>query len=83
MPSKLPAVSEQRRQGINLRVVTDNISVAVAKADAAKDGDTPSRSSSRSTAAVAAAGLPFLGMPGLIDIARVLHGHPAWSWRAS
>ncbi len=40
VPSKLAAVSELRRQGINLRVVTDNLGVAQAIADAARNGDT-------------------------------------------
>src|SRR5205814_9592799 len=40
VPSKLAAVSALRRQGVNLRVVTDNLAVARAIADAAKDGDT-------------------------------------------
>src|SRR6266849_5571998 len=40
VPSKLGAVSELRRQGINLRIVTDNVAVAQAIADAAKHGDT-------------------------------------------
>src|ERR1700754_1308875 len=35
VPAKLPAVAELRRQGVNLRVVTDNISVARAIAEAA------------------------------------------------
>src|SRR5215510_4088095 len=36
VPSKLAAVSDLRRQGVNLRVVTDNLAVARAIADAAK-----------------------------------------------
>ena len=40
VPSKLPAVTELRRRGVNLRVVTDNLAVARAIADAAKNGDT-------------------------------------------
>ena len=40
VPSKLPAVAELRRRGVNLRVVTDNLPVARAIADAAKNGDT-------------------------------------------
>src|SRR5258707_12735644 len=38
VPSKLAAVSALRRQGVNLRVVTDNIVVARAIAEAARDG---------------------------------------------
>ena len=33
VPSKLPAISELRRRGVNLRVVTDNLAVAQAIAD--------------------------------------------------
>src|SRR5688572_8976017 len=40
VPSKLAAVAELRRRGVNLRVVTDNLAVARAIADAAKNGDT-------------------------------------------
>src|SRR6266568_8054378 len=40
VPSKLAAVTELRRQGVNLRVVTDNLGVAQAIADAARNGDT-------------------------------------------
>src|SRR5437763_3967271 len=40
VPSKLAAVAELRRLGINLRVVTDNLPVAKAIAAAARDGDT-------------------------------------------
>src|SRR6476660_3548602 len=40
VPAKLPAVTELRRQGVNLRVVTDNIAVARALAEAARNGDT-------------------------------------------
>src|ERR1700730_1737023 len=40
VPSKLPAISELRRRGVNLRVVTDNLAVAHAIAAAATDGDT-------------------------------------------
>src|SRR6187401_3779293 len=39
VPAKLPAVTELRRQGVNLRIVTDNISVARAIAGAATNGD--------------------------------------------
>src|SRR5260221_14014666 len=37
VPAKLPAITELRRQGINLRMVTDNLTVATAIAAAAKD----------------------------------------------
>src|SRR3954470_3226648 len=40
VPSKLPAIAELRRRGVNLRVVTDNLDVAKAIAAAATDGDT-------------------------------------------
>src|SRR6266849_4556412 len=38
--SKLAAVTALRRQGVNLRVVTDNLTVARAIAETATDGDT-------------------------------------------
>src|SRR6188472_1550152 len=40
VPAKLPAITELRRKGVNLRMVTDNLAVAKAIAAAAKDGDT-------------------------------------------
>src|SRR6185436_11591880 len=40
VPSKLPAIAELRRRGVNVRVVTDNLAVARAIAYAAKNGDT-------------------------------------------
>src|SRR5579862_7807473 len=40
VPAKLPAVSEVRHRGINLRVVTDDLAVAKAIAAAAVNGDT-------------------------------------------
>src|SRR5471032_3337816 len=40
VPSKLAAVTEIRRKGVNLRIVTDNLAVARAIADAATNGDT-------------------------------------------
>jgi D-serine deaminase-like pyridoxal phosphate-dependent protein len=75
VPSKLAAVSELRRQGVNLRVVTDNLSVAKAIAEAAKDGDTFSVLIEIDSGA-GRAGLPSPELPGLIDIARVLHQAP-------
>src|SRR6185437_4910082 len=36
VPAKLAAVTELRRQGVDLRIVTDNLAVATAIADAAK-----------------------------------------------
>ncbi|MFI5000422.1 MAG: alanine racemase [Reyranellales bacterium] len=72
VPAKLPAVTELRRQGVNLRVVTDNIAVAKAIAVAAKDGDTFSVFIEIDSGA-GRAGLPFPKLPGLLDIAHVLH----------
>jgi D-serine deaminase-like pyridoxal phosphate-dependent protein len=75
VPSKLPAVTELRRQGVNLRVVTDNIVVARAIADAAKNGDTFSVFIEVDSGG-GRAGLPYPELPGLLDIARVLHNAP-------
>jgi D-serine deaminase-like pyridoxal phosphate-dependent protein len=75
VPSKLPAVTELRRQGVNLRVVTDNLAVAKAIADAAKDGDTFSVFIEIDSGG-GRAGLPYPALPGLLDIARVLHAAP-------
>ncbi|HEY2874418.1 MAG TPA: alanine racemase [Reyranella sp.] len=75
VPSKLPAVTELRRQGVNLRVVTDNIAVARAIADAAKNGDTFSVFIEVDSGG-GRAGLPYPELPGLLDIARVLHNAP-------
>jgi len=75
VPSKLAAVTELRRQGVNLRVVTDNLSVAKALAKAAKNGDTFSVLIEIDSGA-GRAGLPSPELPGLIDIARVLHQAP-------
>jgi D-serine deaminase-like pyridoxal phosphate-dependent protein len=75
IPAKLPAIAELRRQGVNLRVVTDNLSVARAIADAAKNGDTFSVFIEIDSGG-GRAGLPFPELPGLLDIARVLHGAP-------
>ena len=75
VPAKLPAVTELRRQGVNLRVVTDNLSVARSIAEAAKGGDSFSVFIEIDSGG-GRAGLPFPAMPGLIDIARVLHTAP-------
>ena len=76
VPSKLPAIAELRRQGVNLRVITDNLSVAKAIADAAKNGDSFSVFIEVDSGA-GRAGLPYPELPGLLDIARVLHNAPA------
>jgi len=75
VPSKLAAVTELRRQGVNLRVVTDNLAVATAIADAARNGDTFSVFIEIDSGA-GRAGLPYPALPGLLDIARVLHAAP-------
>jgi D-serine deaminase-like pyridoxal phosphate-dependent protein len=75
VPSKLAAVTELRRRGINLRVVTDNLAVARSIVDAAKDGDTFSVFIEIDSGG-GRAGLPFPELPGLLDIARVLHQAP-------
>jgi D-serine deaminase-like pyridoxal phosphate-dependent protein len=75
VPSKLPAVTELRRQGVNLRIVTDNISVAQAIAEAAKSGDTLSVFIEIDSGG-GRAGLPYPDLSGLLDIARVLHVAP-------
>jgi D-serine deaminase-like pyridoxal phosphate-dependent protein len=71
IPAKLEAISEMRREGVNVRVVTDNLSVARSIADAAKGGDTFSVFIEIDSGA-GRAGLPFPELPGLLDIARVL-----------
>jgi D-serine deaminase-like pyridoxal phosphate-dependent protein len=75
VPAKLPAVTELRRQGVNLRVVTDNVSVARAIAEAAKGGESFSVFIEIDSGG-GRAGLPFPELPGLLDIARVLHAAP-------
>lgn len=75
VPSKLSAVSELRRRGINLRVVTDNLAVARAIAEAAKGGDSFSVYIEIDSGG-GRAGLPAPALPGLLDIARVLHDGP-------
>jgi len=72
VPSKLAAVSELRRQGVNLRVVTDNLTVARAIAEAATNGDTFSVFIEIDSGA-GRAGLPYPALAGLLDIARVFH----------
>lgn len=76
VPSKLAAVTELRRQGVDLRIVTDNLPVARAIADAAKDGDTFSVFIEIDSGG-GRAGLPWPDLPGLLDIARVLHQAPS------
>ena len=75
VPSKLPAITELRRKGVNLRVVTDNVAVARAIADAASKGDTFSVFIEIDSGG-GRAGLPSPELPGLLDIARVLHDAP-------
>jgi D-serine deaminase-like pyridoxal phosphate-dependent protein len=75
IPAKLSAIAELRRQGINLRVVTDNLSVARSIAEAARNGDTFSVFIEIDSGG-GRAGLPFPELPGLLDIARVLHAAP-------
>ncbi len=69
VPAKLPAIAELRRQGVNLRVVTDNLAVAKAIAAAAVNGDTFSVLIEIDSGG-GRAGLPFPALPGLLDIAR-------------
>jgi D-serine deaminase-like pyridoxal phosphate-dependent protein len=76
VPSKLAAVTELRSQGVDLRIVTDNLPVARAIADAAKDGDTFSVFIEIDSGG-GRAGLPWPDLPGLLDIARVLHQAPS------
>src|SRR5215217_5378094 len=75
VPSKLPAVAGLRRRGVNLRVVTDNLVVARAIADAAKNGDTFSVLIEIDSGG-GRAGLPSPALPGILEIARILHGTP-------
>ncbi len=75
VPSKLPAVTAIRREGVNLRIVTDNLPVARAIADAAAAGDSFSVFIEIDSGA-GRAGLPFPELPGLVDIGRVLHDAP-------
>jgi D-serine deaminase-like pyridoxal phosphate-dependent protein len=75
VPSKLPAVTALRRQGVNLRIVTDNLPVARAIAAAARGGDSFSVFIEIDSGA-GRAGLPYPALPGLLDIGRVLHAAP-------
>src|SRR5258705_1389907 len=75
VPSKLPAIAELRRQSVNLRMVTDNLAVTRAIAAAATNGDTFSVLIEIDSGA-GRAGLPWPELPGLLDIARVLHNAP-------
>ena len=75
IPAKLPAIAELRRQGVNLRVVTDSLSVARSIAEAAKGGDSFSVFIEIDSGG-GRAGLPYPELPGLLDIARVLHAAP-------
>ena len=79
VPAKLAAVSELRRQGVNLRVVTDNLSVARSIAEAATGGDTFYEGlliEGIYDSGGGRAGLPFPELPGLLEIARELHAAP-------
>jgi D-serine deaminase-like pyridoxal phosphate-dependent protein len=75
VPSKLPAISELRRRGVILRLVPDNLAVATAIAAAATNGDTFSVLIEIDSGG-GRAGLPYPTLPGLLDIARVLHDAP-------
>lgn len=73
VPPKLPAITALRREGVNLRVVTDNMPVARAIADAAKGGDSFSVFIEIDSGG-GRAGLPYPDLSRLIEIAQVLHG---------
>ena len=75
VPSKLAAVTELRRQGVDLRIVTDNLPVARAIADAGRSGDTFSVFIEIDSGG-GRAGLPWPELPGLLDIGRVVHNAP-------
>src|SRR5260370_10212351 len=75
VPSKLPAISELRRRGVNLRVVTDNLAVATAIAAAATNGDTFSVLIEIDSGG-GRAGLPYPQPPRLFGISPVLHDPP-------
>ena len=70
VPSKLPAIAELRRRGVNLRVVTDNLAVAKAIAEAARDGDTFSVFIEIDSGG-GRAGLPSPELPGLLDLSLI------------
>src|SRR5262250_1452886 len=69
VPSKLPSVAALRRQGVNLRIVTDNMPVARAIADAARGSDSFSVFIEIDSGA-GRAGLPYPDLSGLIEIGR-------------
>lgn len=75
VPSKLPAISALRRQGVNLRVVTDNLPVARAIAEAGRAGDSFSVFIEIDSGAHRA-GLPYPDLSALLEIARTLHAAP-------
>jgi len=75
IPAKLPAVAELRRQGVNLRVVTDNLAVARAIAEAARADETFSVFIEIDSGG-GRAGLPWPDLSGLLEIARTLHTAP-------
>src|SRR5260370_13266809 len=76
VPSKLPAISELRRRGVNLRVVTDNLAVATAIAAAATNGDTFSVLIEIDSGG-GGAGVAYPQPAGLLDLAGVLPDGPA------
>lgn len=75
VPSKLPAISALRRQGANLRVVTDNLPVARAIAEAGRAGDSFSVFIEIDSGA-GRAGLPYPDLSALVEIGRTLHEAP-------
>lgn len=75
VPSKLPAISALRRQGVNLRVVTDNLPVARAIAEAGRAGESFSVFIEIDSGAHRA-GLPYPDLSALLEIARTLHAAP-------
>jgi D-serine deaminase-like pyridoxal phosphate-dependent protein len=75
VPAKLPAVTQLRRQGTDLKIVTDNLAVARSIAEAASAGDTFSVFIEIDSGA-GRAGLPFPELPGLVEIARALLAAP-------
>ena len=74
MPSKLPAIAELRRRA-SIYDGDDNLAVARAIAASASNGDTFSVLIEIDSGA-GRAGLPWPELPGLLDIARVLHNAP-------
>ena len=75
VPAKLPSIAELRRQRVNLRVVTDNAAVAKAIVAAATQGDTYSVFIEIDSGG-GRAGLPAPELPGLLEIARIMHAAP-------